>query len=177
MKFKVGDRVKYLDAIVTIKEVTIQDPLPYLVGYIPGHEWRCSEVDIELIQPEAPKAPDPKGPIPGKFYRTRDGEKIMFVGLAIDGEYFYQDTSLEIRGYSLPFTYTDDGFTDGSDIVGEWVDVLPAAEIKRWAIFSRKDNYVLKYFDSEADAKNAQLVGNLEVVELVGILPPRNAGK
>jgi hypothetical protein len=187
MKFKVGDMAKYLDATVKVKEVTAQDLQPYLVGYLPGHEWRCSEEDLELVQPEVVKEP-----VPGRFYRTRDGSKMQYVGKAGD-IWVYCDAAYVQKSlvqYDEPYKYIS-GDTRPFDIEGEWVDVLPAMEIKRWAVVYILDNGMawrrgdkIPFQDDFYSLLAAQNFiakqGNpeeLEIVELTGVLPERVVNK
>ena len=174
MKFKVGDRVIHRgEDIGWIGKIDAYRSYPYFVEFREEHRW-CMEYELELIQPEATSLPP--DPIPGNYYRTRDGDKIHFVGQTKRGVYLYDDIDGDIREYARPFQYwTDD--SDNYDIVAPWTDeaVLPAVEIKRWAVISRKDSFILKYYTSLVEAKVglSGLKGDYEIVELVGVLPER----
>lgn len=185
MKFKVGDRVKTLKGKELGTVDYIQDnEYPYVVKWDKGMSSGYMDNELELIQTEAQE------PIPGKFYRTRGGLKLLYVGMGNLDRFVYQEEDGYFNNYVLPFNYFDDRSESALDIVGEWVDspesqieevTLPAMEIKRWAVVFTKDGKFIRRGDvvcicsSFVDAvhRAAECEEHVEIVELIGTLPER----
>lgn len=145
MKFKVGDRVKWKNynevGVIEVVQDTIR--LPYKVRFPSDNSMAWFKADdLELVQPEvslpeaANKEPVVGEPIPGKFYRTRSGNKVLYVGRSMLSQYIY-DTSEGIKRYATACTMGKDGYKSELDIVGEWtdekVDLFSAAKELRLA--------------------------------------------
>lgn len=187
-KFKAGDRVKFNSLIWKVqgtgmitavdKECTANPPLLYGVREDYGNKrWWCREDEVELIQPEAEE------PVPGKFYRTNAGKKVLCVGKDKYGAFIYQEET--------------DNFEQHLLIVGEWVDevVLPAVEVKQWAVVQREDKRIEYGYDgghtdegfkdfkrgdiikcsSDKEYLKRHLKADEEIVELTGTLPEYKA--
>lgn len=169
MKFKVGDRVKYVNgnggeyfgSVISVHESLTN---PYGVRLDNGYTEFYSDTDLlELIQPEVQE------PVPGKFYkRAGNGEKLKFLMKA--KYWLYEAEDGHILKYNPPPT------------LEPWVDevVLPAVEIKRWAIVCVEDGItygrgkVIAEFDTKTRAESYGATGEyLEIVELTGTLPER----
>jgi hypothetical protein len=142
----------------------------------------------------------PPEPVPGQYYRTRNNKKICHIGKMIDGTYLYQycepgECNGTFMYYSEPFHLSDKN--ELVDIIAPWTEPLPAIEIKRWAIVQVTDKRleyrncggrsdagftdikrgeVLKC-SSDINYLKQNLKEDEEIVELVGILPPSDAGK
>ena len=189
MKFKVGDRVKF-NMIITgvdgVGKVVRVDagcaaipPLPYYIRDDNDFNWWwCREDELELV--EAAKEPAQKEPIPGKFYRTRGGLKLLYVGMGNLDKFVYQEEGGYFKNYVLPFNYFDDCSESAGDIVGEWTEEtkLPAVEIKRWAVVNKDGSDVfagLFRSKTKADVMLSTLDKSeqYEIVELIGTLPER----
>lgn len=184
MKFKVGDRVKYFSDSVLgeVKEVNPTSNFPFIVNWEDGSYGSYSNTArLELIQPE------PQEPLPGKFYRTRDGDKVFYVGKSKNDYFIYQEADGEYEEYAHPFKYLFDADdTSCMDIVGEWTEEtkLPSLEIKRWAVVFAKDAKEGKRGESlsiHTNVNSAHIFLNklgedmfdCEIVELTGTLPER----
>ncbi len=180
MKFKVGDRVKcpWGDGIVdrVAPDYDRDPPLSYYVKHGRGAGWH-EGAELELVQSEVAKEP-----VPGKFYRTRGGDKVFYVGNSLNNSFVYQgaDDGIFVP-YDLPFRYTDDEFTGDRDVVGEWAEEtkLPSLEIKRWAIITAVDDKwhprgrvidVCASHDKALDIVK-EYETDLEIVELTGVIP------
>jgi hypothetical protein len=124
-------------------------------------------------------------PIPGHYYRTRDGEKILYIGRDLGKHYLYQRMDLNYSLFSRPFNcFYESAGEQPNDIVAPWTDPLPAIEIKRWALVRRKGEFedevrgtFILSLDSKEEAEsvlNSRLdAENYEIVELTGTLPAR----
>lgn len=184
MKFKVGDRVKFWRRYVGTITYIERNVLGKMIYRLDGKELNgviASEYDLELVQPEAQE------PVPGRFYRTNNGDKIFYVGKSKNDYFIYQRSDGEYEEYAHPFKYLfDDDDKSYMDIVGEWVDevTLPAVEIKRWAVVFAKDTKEGKRGESlsiHTNVNSAHIFLNklgedmfdCEIVELTGTLPER----
>ena len=211
MKFKVGDKVERKNCGVhdtgTV-ELVMDKSLshPYEVRFVGGIGVRWSREDeLELVegdrvQPEVKlgpvdsfaawtgkSTPAQKEPIPGKFYRTRGGDKTLYVGKNRYGLSIYENSSGEYMHYRTPTQYYV-SVINIDDIVGEWVDevVLPAVEIKRWSLICNEDYKHWKRGEfrfADNSIQEIEKVLNVyvekeerkywEIVELTGTLPER----
>lgn len=185
MKFKVGDRVKHrLNGNSGMVEVVIsEENYPITVYWDNRVAGLYKEDELELIQPK------PQEPVPGKFYRTVNGQKLKYI-TETARYYLYEETNTqELFKYNTPFVYNTNGDADWG-IVGEWVDevTLPAVKIKQWAvvyskfvpdIVSRNRGEIFTIFTSPEGHKAAADILlqypniPLEIVELTGTLPER----
>ena len=191
MKFKVGDRVKYNGNVGHITDISLGAEDLYRVNGF----WSREEY-LELIQEKdplfqgawlrIPKFPYPlKEPVPGKFYKTRFGLKLLYVGMGNLDRFVYQEEDGYVKQYVLPFHYFDDRSESALDIVGEWMEEtkLPSLEIKRWVVVldnnfkEIKRGEVIGSYSSYDNAKTAIGWKNedatYEIVELTGTLPER----
>jgi hypothetical protein len=126
----------------------------------------------------------PPEPIPGQYYRTRDGFKLLFIGKGKD--YFYYESRPENGALCFvhPYQYHKNGSHD-YDIVAPWTEPLPAMEIREWALVFREDisDGAVKrgkryaFCDSLKDANSMRCASiykdKLEIVELTGTLPAK----
>jgi hypothetical protein len=178
-KFKVGDRVKYFSDSVLgeVKEVNPTSKFPFIVNWEGGSYGSYSNTArLELVQPEEQE------PVPGRFYRTVGGDKAFYIGVDKHKNHLY-----EIDGeYRKYLDSTTSCSASRFDIVGEWVEevVLPAIEIKRWAVIFAKDTDEGKrgeFLSIHTNVNSAQTfldkLGtdkiNFEIVEFTGTLPER----
>lgn len=181
MKFKVGDKVRYLNSNMKVVKVFPQAARPYVIQSLDeSHEFYCFEDNLELIQPEV------QNPIPGKFYRTRCGDKLRFLIKGIK-EYVYEDEDGIILSYVTPIKYSEYSPDREmlNDIVGEWTDeiVLPVVEVKRWAIVLTIDSVGHKRGEVMTTCADKQFLedsfkqdlklGVVALIELTGTLPER----
>lgn len=182
MKFKVGDRVKcpWGDGIVGRVDSNCDrdPPLQYYVAHGLGAGWH-EESELTQVQPE------PQEPVPGKFYRTREGCKALYIGRSSNGSYVYEYDGY-LRQHQLPYQFrAEAGYTCMADIVGEWVDVLPTVEIKQWVVVdnqSKSRGIVWSVHDSRENAERSitsheKPTDYFEIVELTGVLPERKASE
>jgi hypothetical protein len=199
MKFKVGDRVRYKNNdIGSVEYISKNTTTVYFIkcdrtvgSSENGHiVYAAMEDELQSLEsgPElgtleyvgawtAKGTPAPKEPIPSKFYRTRDGDKVLYLGKDKHDYFIYQDDAGAFLDYERPFKYL---FNDDScmDIVSEWVDevVLPAIEIKRWVVVYERST-VLSWHASKEEAQvniNKNFgADKKEIVELTGVLPER----
>jgi hypothetical protein len=187
-RFKVGDRVKHKHwgdgTVIKVKEIWagLGTVGVYTIDYGTDPGIRVSlEENLELIQPETQE------PVPGRFYRTKGGSKMQYVGKAGD-IWVYCDTAYVQKSlvkYDEPYKYIS-GDPWPFDIVGELVDVLPAMEIKRWSLICNEDYKHWKRGEFRFADNSVQEIekvlnvyvekeerGYWEIVELTGTLAAR----
>lgn len=140
------------------------------------------ETEISLTEPA-------KEPVPGRFYRTRDGSKFKFLMKATKSYLYesqtrcYGEPEFFVYEFERPYHRYLDGKTYDEDIVGEWTEAitLPSLEIKRWAVVCNEKGpgmdrgEVVCIFPSYERAHNHCGLGS-EIVELTGTLPERKQG-
>jgi hypothetical protein len=161
---------------------------PFIVQWDKQQRGCFTAEELELIQPEVQE------PVPGKFYRTREGNKLMFVGKTLKNKYLYDSKKDGLWVFDTRTTVNKDS-PFRCDIVGEWVDspesqVLPAMEIKRWSLICNKDYGRWKRGEfrfADNSIQEIEKVLNVyvekeerkywEIVELVGTLPERKVSK
>jgi hypothetical protein len=121
----------------------------------------------------------PPEPVPGQYYRTKDGRKVYFIGKSIKGLYLYEDLDNDWLEYTRPFQYWQEEGDNFYDIIAPWTEPLPEMEIKRWAVVysvnhgvngRHKRGGVVTVQGSKSQAEKC-LVYNSEIVELTGTLP------
>lgn len=191
-KFKVGDRVRrvseYHDEVYlgTIIDINSQPSYKYLVKWDTEQYSAWTADELVPIQPEV-QEPVVEGPIPGKFYRTRGGDKVFYIGKDNYGYCIYQGINGEYLRYQTAYLYYDKT-TDINDVVGKWVDtslsqVLPAMEVKSWGlvvttewahrprgfVYSAANDTTCFYQVYAKEIKE----GVFKIVELTGTLPER----
>jgi hypothetical protein len=205
-KFKVGDIVRRRAS----SEVGVVEHirLGYEYAYIYIVMWDTlergiyaeKEIELVLIKEETVSKLDevpvrnavtnlPPEPIPGQYYRARQGFKIFFIGKGQD--YYYYETLAEncIYCFSNAYQYTKDGGSHPWDIIAPWTEPLPAMEIKRWGLVVSATNPrlskvlaqtrgdILEVFESKEKAETELLEyatpEDIEIVELVGTLTPK----
>jgi hypothetical protein len=142
----------------------------------------------EIVAPWTEPSALPAEPTAGQFYRTRDGNKVQYVGKVKYSWVYMDEASDELHRYSTPFFYLEENDSDGWDIIAPWSDPLPAIEIRRWAIIAKIDlndddgvlmkrgEYIGGYASEDAANKDLRAWSNsawYEIVELVGTLPSR----
>jgi hypothetical protein len=200
LKLKVGDRVRWIgpskekepEYIGVILAITKDRDYPVKVKWDNGIIGQYTlGAPIELVQPEVSLPDVAKGPIPGKYYRTRSNYKLKFIAKA-SSCYLYEHEDaydgFNIYEFDGPYRYTS-AYENVNDIVGEWVDevTLPEVLIKRWAVVLSKDNdkgysrgNIYEICDSAEDAETCLINwddSGHEIVELTGTLPERKVTK
>jgi hypothetical protein len=119
----------------------------------------------------------PPEPIPGQYYRTKDGFKLHFIGKGKYVYYYENGTGDSKYTFDRPYHYHKNCDHD-YDIIAPWTEPLPAVEIKRWAIVRTMPYKGLwrGYVRSVGDNKKTLELDKQddeEIVELVGTLPVR----
>ena len=186
MKFKVGDRVKhpkYSDE-GKIEHIVEGGIYSLIVKWDDQSRAAYKEIELELVQPEAAKEPDPKGPIPGKYYRTKGGDKAFYIGIDVHKFHLYEIDGEYYRYLDLITSCDDSQF----NIIGEWTEEtkLPSLEIKRWSLICNEDYKHWKRGEfrfADNSVQEIEKVLNVyvekeerkywEIVELTGTLPER----
>jgi hypothetical protein len=226
-KFKVGDRVSRsvgCDVLGVIEHIRDGREYPYVVKCTDGSRgvYMGSELvpvkeetvnDLErkefiarfnhstnlnkLSDSKETVSKLPPEPVPGHYYRTREGNKLMFVGKTLKNKYLYDSKKDGLWVFDTRTTVNKDS-PFRCDIVGEWVDspesqVLPAMEIKRWAVVQVMDKRVeygyagghtdegfddikrgpVLKINSDINYLKRNLKDGEEIVELTGTLPAR----
>jgi hypothetical protein len=121
----------------------------------------------------------PPEPIPGNYYRTRLGEKILYVGPGADDTFIY-DKERTLHRFYLPYmSWRSD--ISRLDVIAPWVDPLPAVDVKSWAIVAKTGpaRGAISYVDYDSSVIEHKMVNvygteRFEVIELKGILPGEN---
>jgi hypothetical protein len=163
---------------------------------------RTTKAGISLEEAEAPVQKDvveklwrkfntinknqlPPEPIPGQYYRTIGGNKVLYIGKDKHDYFVYQVEDGDFIQYETATKFAVDGYTNTVDIIAPWTEPLPAVPIRRWALVStvtRKEpprasrGEVMRYCDSIEEAEEER-GDEEEIVELVGTLPSSDAGK
>ncbi len=123
----------------------------------------------------------PPEPIPGQYYKNRDGIKVLYIGKGRHNVYYYENQSGDIAlPFERPYHYHKN-CNHNYDIVAPWTEptvreTLPAIEIKRWAVVE-KDGEVISIHGCPGYAlsripEHERFVTKF-VVELTGTLPAR----
>lgn len=182
LKFKVGDKVKHYfdDCLGTVEHLSSNQVHPYVVMWDNRERNAYKELELVLAKEEAVSNKLPSEPVPGNYYRTKDGRKVYFIGKSIKGVYLYEDPDNDWLEYTRPFQYWQQDDDDFYDIIAPWTDPLPAMEIKRWAVVcvvGEERGYAAWTFPSEHQAKEKRdsysCPADYEIVELTGTLPAR----
>jgi hypothetical protein len=138
-------------------------------------QWGTTDSNGDFVPSKLPPEP-----IPGQYYRTKEGTKRLYIGRTGAGYYLYED-SMVYATYREPYRHLDAPDDPGGDIIALWTDPLPAMEIKQWCVVTATESKwhsrgtsidTCNSFDRALDVVKESSI-SLEIVELTGILPAR----
>jgi hypothetical protein len=188
MKLEVGKRYRRVDGEITQplqkwnnKTYPFEDPRSECTYTSDGCRFSSGKYDEFDLVEEYTEPTDNEvthfEPIPGKYYRTEDGSKVFYVGKDKYNFDVYQKSLGEYLKYTDGTTCCK---TSDLNIASEWVDevILPAVEIKRWAIVRTTPykglwrGYVRSVGDNKKTLESDKQEDE-EIVELTGTLQER----